>query len=73
MRSDRLVKRHLRTRYLVTMASGETFEGVLIDADDQHLVLADAFLILSASERQTVDGHLWLPRPSVQYMQQPKV
>jgi len=72
MRADRLVKQHMRSRYLVTMASGEAFDGVLVDVDPQHLVLADAEAVAPTGERTPIDGRLWLPRPSVQYMQQPK-
>lgn len=72
MRADRLVKSHFRVRYLVTMASGEAFEGVLVDADPQHLVLADAQAVGPDNTRTAVDGWLWLPRPGIQYMQQPK-
>ena len=72
MRSDRLIRQHYRDRYLVTLASGEAFEGVLIDLDPSHIVLADAEVVRADGERTPVDGRLWLPRPNVLYMQQPK-
>lgn len=72
MRADRLIRQHYRDRYLVTLASGEAFEGLLIDLDPSHIVLADAVSVRPDGERISVDGRLWLPRPNVLYMQQPK-
>lgn len=69
-RPDRLVRRALRTRYLITTTSEETFDGVLVDADDRHLVLADTDAIARNNDRTRVDGHLWVPRSTVKYMQQ---
>ena len=68
-RPDRLIRSMLRSRYIVTLSTEETFEGVLIDADDQHLVLADAVTLAANGDRLGVDGHLWIPRPAVKYMQ----
>lgn len=72
MRADRLIRRHYRDRYLVTLASSEAFEGVLIDLDPSHIVLADAEAVNTDGTRVAVDGRLWIPRPNVLYMQQPK-
>lgn len=72
MRADRLVKSHLRERYLVTMVDGEAFEGLLEAADDRHLTLVDSESISPAGDRLKVDGSLWLPRARIAYMQQPK-
>lgn len=68
-RPDRLIRSMLRTRYIVTLSTEETFEGVLVDADDRHLVLADAVTLAPNGDRLGVDGHLWIPRPAVKYMQ----
>jgi hypothetical protein len=68
-RTDRLIRSQIRTRYIVTLDNQETFEGVLFDADDKHLVLADATSLAANGDRVAVDGHLWLPRPIVKYMQ----
>ena len=73
MRGDRLVKSHLRQRYLVTLVDGEAFEGLLNEADERHLVLVDSESIRPDGERLKVDGALWLPRDRIAYMQQPKV
>lgn len=69
---DRLVKSHVRTRFLVTLKTGEAFEGLLYEADDRTIVLADAFAVDQHS-RQSVDGHLFLARENVAYMQVPTV
>ena len=68
-RPDRLIRSMIRTRYIVTLNTEETFEGVLIDADDSHLILADVVSLAANGDRLGVDGHVWLPRPGVKYMQ----
>lgn len=69
---DRLVKSHLRTRFLVTLKTGEAFEGLLYEVDDRTLVLADAYAV-DPTARQQVDGHLFIARADVAYMQVPQV
>lgn len=68
LRPDRLLRKQLRSRYLVTLDSEETFEGVLVDADAAHLVLEDASSVALNGARVSVDGRLWLPRSTVKYM-----
>jgi hypothetical protein len=34
-RRDRLIRQALRERFVVTLRSGETFDGLLLDADDK--------------------------------------
>lgn len=68
----RLIRRALRQRFWITTAAG-TFDGVLIEADSQHYVLADASAIKQDGERLAVDGHLWIPADTVHYMQRPVV
>lgn len=72
MRADRLLRRAIRTRYLVTLDGGEAFDGVLVDADDQHIVLADVESVAANGDRLRIDGQLWLPRLSIAYLQQPR-
>ena len=67
---DRLLRKALRERFVVTLVSGETFDGLLIDVDDRTLTLANASAI-SGTERVKVDGLLYLPRP-IAYMQKPE-
>ncbi|SDJ07735.1 hypothetical protein SAMN05444157_1615 [Frankineae bacterium MT45] len=73
MRRDRLIRKSLRKRYLVTLTSGEAFDGVLVDADDAHIVLVDAESVSPNNDRLKVDGQLWLPRANVTYLQLPRV
>lgn len=70
-RRDRLVRKCLRSRFVVTLRSGATFEGLLLDADDMTVVLADAFAV-DTTTRAKVDGALYLPRSEVDYMQKPE-
>lgn len=72
-RPDRLIRSHLRTRYLVTLVhdgegEGEAFAGVLFDVDDNHLVLVDATAVAVDVAPVPVDGQLWLPRDRIKYM-----
>lgn len=69
---DRLIRRQMRSSIIVTLSSEETFEGVLLDADDTHVVLANAQAVASNGDRVAVEGHLWLPRLGIAYMQQIK-
>ena len=68
---DRLVRRSLRERFVVTMRSGEAFEGLLLEVDDRTLVLADGH-VLTGNARHAADGLLYLPRLEVAYMQKPE-
>ena len=70
--SGRLIKRMVRERFLVTLESDETFDGLLLEHDEQHLVLGDAEQVAPNGDRMKVDGQLWLPRFNVRYMQRPR-
>lgn len=72
-RRDRLVRQSLRNRFVFTLRSGETFEGLLLDADATTVHVADAFALQGQSPRVAVDGELYLPRAEVVYMQRPEV
>lgn len=69
-RRDRLVRRALRERFVVTLHTKETFEGLLLDVDDNTVHLTDAYA-LEGKSRLSVDGDLFLPRAQVSYMQKP--
>lgn len=71
-RSRRLIADLERVRVVVTTATGETFDGILLDADDRHLVLVDAAQLASGGDRHPVDGQLWLPADLVAYLQRPE-
>ena len=67
-----LIRRRLtRERVLVTTFADEAFEGVLLEADRRHLVLADASQLTPDGERTRVDGKLWLPTENIAYLQHP--
>lgn len=70
---DRLVRQALRREFVVTLTSGATFAGVLLDADDRTVVLTRAATISVTPRNETVrtavDGQLFLPRDEVEYMQ----
>lgn len=69
-RADRLLKQHLRTRFVVTtQAKGETFSGLVIDVDERTLELADVQAMNPDGSRTPIDGRLFLPRDDVAYMQ----
>jgi len=51
------------------MADEEAFDGVLVDWDEGHFILADVSSIASNGDRLHLDDDLWLPRPRIKYMQ----
>lgn len=72
MKRSRLIRRVLRHRFLVTTNAG-TFDGVLLDADGRHYVLADAAALGEDGKRVAIDGHLWIRAETVTYLQRPEV
>jgi len=72
VRKDRLLRDLLRDRFVVTLFSGESFEGLLVDADEKTLRLVDAYG-LDGTSRVKVDGELFIPRDQITYMQRPGV
>ena len=70
MGRDRLLRALLRERFVITLQSGETFDGLLDRFDGQHLELVDAYAV-TGTQRHQVDGRLYLPRERVSYMQRP--
>jgi len=73
MRTRRLIRDLERRRVVVTLTGAEAFEGILLEADDGHLVLVDASQLTPDGNRVTVDGQLWLPTDHVAYLQRPEV
>lgn len=63
----------LRDRLIVTMKSGEAFDGVLLAADDKtwRLVNATALRAGERGEDVPVDGSVILPRDNIAYCQRP--
>jgi len=68
---DRLVQASVRSRFVVTMHDGGTFEGLLVDADDRVLVLVQASSLSPQGARIGVDGALYLERREIAYLQRP--
>lgn len=71
MRRDRVLRKHLRERFVVTLLSGETFDGLLDRWDESTLEFVDAFAVTERN-RVEVDGRLFLARARVAYMQRPE-
>lgn len=65
---DRLLRDALRNRFIVTLAGGETFDGLLEDVDENTATMVDVWAV-DASGRTQVDGRLYLPRMDIAYMQ----
>lgn len=72
MRKDRLLRGLLRDRFVVTLRGGESFDGLLVDADEKTVRLANAWAITDKS-RVSIDGELFIPRGEIAYMQKPGV
>lgn len=66
--ADRLLKRLIRERFLVTLANGEGFDGLLVELDERTIRLANAAQV-SKTSRVEVDGDLYIPRADVLYLQ----
>lgn len=70
---NRVLRSRLRRRVLVTLHSGEAFDGVLFDADRQALVLRNASQV-GVANRGTpvpVDGEVVVLLEDVAYLQLP--
>ena len=69
----RIVREHLRRSVLVSLKSGEAFQGVLYEADSEAVVLRNATALEAGNgtdRRATpVDGELLILRPDIAYMQ----
>lgn len=59
-------------RFIVTLRSGESFDGLLADADTKTIRLVSSFA-LSGKDRVSVDGELFIPRSEITYLQRPGV
>lgn len=67
---DRLLKSLLRERFVITLKSGDTFDGLLDRHDESTVELLDAYAV-TEKHRAAVDGRLYLPRVEISYMQRP--
>lgn len=66
---DRLLKQALRERFMVTLKSGQAFDGLLDEQDALHLVFVDANAHVDGNHPASVAGELYLARANVAYMQ----
>jgi hypothetical protein len=64
----RIRKKLLRDAYVFTLANGETFSGVLEDADNEYYVL-QRVRTFAQEQWLPVDGRLILERSRVLYLQ----
>lgn len=74
MRRDRLLRDLLRERFVITLKTGETFDGLLDRWDESTLELVNPHAVTADQTRQTrvqVDGRLYLPRDQIAYLQRP--
>lgn len=69
MRRDRVIRSLLRTRFLVTMKSGQTWAGDLVDVDARTLMLTRVETVTHEGDAVPADGTVYLPRADVSYMQ----
>lgn len=72
-RRDRLMKRLARCRILVTLKTGEAFDGILWDIDRYTMVLADSKAYpANGGDPIPADGKVYLARSDVAYLQNAK-
>lgn len=70
-RRDRLIRKHLRERFIATLLNGDTFDGLLIEADSKTYRFTNTYAVDPQNNRLSVDGDLFLPRNEVAYLQKP--
>jgi hypothetical protein len=70
MRRDRMLRESVRDRFIVTTTSGETWDGVLREWDETHLIFVHVKAFVDG-KWVPFDGQLWLQRIAVDYMQKP--
>lgn len=68
-RRDRVVRTLVRYRLVVTTHEDATWDGVLLDADDQMLVLREVEAVQKDGKRVPADGEVLIPRADVAYIQ----
>lgn len=73
MRLPRPVRDRICQRVIVTLKTGEAFEGVLFEADGGALVLRDTAAIGAGENRSDlpIDGELLVLLADVAYIQRP--
>jgi hypothetical protein len=69
MGRDRLLRDHLRDRFIVTLDTGAAFSGLLDKWDHNTVELVGAVALSDGQPK--VSGSLLLPRARILYMQHP--
>jgi small nuclear ribonucleoprotein (snRNP)-like protein len=69
----KLLRLRLRRRCIVTLKTGDSFSGVLYDADAEAIVLREAEAVGMGEKRTNlvVDGEVLILRDDVAYVQLP--
>ena len=68
---NRVLRRRLRRKAIITTHAGQGFAGVLFEADRNAFVLRDAEALGDAGSRMGVDGELLILAADVAYIQLP--
>lgn len=68
--NGRILRTHLRKAVLVELKSGQTFRGVLFDADRDCFILRNA-QVIDGQQSVPVDGEVLILRPDVAFVQYP--
>ncbi len=66
-----ILRNRLRSEVIVTLKTGETYKGVLYEADHHAIVLRSASVLKSDGSRFSVDGEVLVLRGDVAYCQRP--
>lgn len=66
-----LLRDRVRSTIVVTLKTGQTYRGVLLELDHHVLVLCSAEVLSADGEHLAVDGELLILRPDIAYMQRP--
>lgn len=66
---DRLLKKAVRDRFVVTLKSGQAFDGLLDQWDHSHYAFVDAHALGEGVSPVPVSGALWVDRANVAYLQ----
>lgn len=66
---DRLLRGALRDRFVVTLKTGQAFDGLLDQWDHSHLAFVDAHALVEGADPVAVHGSLFVERANVAYMQ----
>ncbi len=70
---EKLIRKAYRKRFVVTLHDDTTFDGLLIEADSEVVILQNATVITDPREvPQPVDGKVYLERSKIAYMQAPR-